>query len=66
LLGGDEQVSTPLQVALNVHCERVRAPEHTPRGLFRLLERRYGLAEIVERGACVPGVRQRINPGKKK
>ena len=38
------------------------ATEHAPNNPFRLLERRYGLAEIVERGACVPGVRQRINP----
>ena len=32
---------------------RVRAAEHAPRGPFRVLERRHGLAEIVERGASV-------------
>ena len=31
--------------------DRVRATEHAPRGPFRVLERRHGLAEIVERGA---------------
>ena len=29
----------------------MRATEHAPRGPFRVLERRHGLAEIVERGA---------------
>ena len=33
--------------------ERVRAAEHAPRDPCRLLERRHGLAEIVERGAGV-------------
>ena len=32
-------------------CERVRAAEHAPRDPSRVLERRHGLAEIVERGA---------------
>jgi len=32
-------------------CERVRATEHAPRDSFQFLERRHGLAEIVERGA---------------
>ena len=31
----------------------MRATEHAPRDPFRLLERRHGLAEIVERGAGV-------------
>ena len=35
----------------NRHYGRMRAPEHAPRGPFRLLERRHGLADIVERGA---------------
>ena len=42
------------QAALNVHCERVRAAEHAPRDPCRVLERRHGFAEIVERGARVP------------
>jgi hypothetical protein len=39
------------QIALNIHCDRVRAAEHAPRGPYRILERRQGLADIVERGA---------------
>ena len=35
----------------------MRLPEHTPRGPFDLHEPRYGLAEIVERGAGVHGLR---------
>lgn len=31
----------------------MRASEHTPRGLRRLLERLHALAEIVERGAVI-------------
>ena len=41
------------QFALNSLCGRVRAAEHTPRDRFYLLERRYGLPNIVERGARV-------------
>jgi hypothetical protein len=46
----------------------MRASEHAPRGPFRVLERRHGLAEIVEGGARVrarpdtpapPGTRRR-------
>ena len=37
----------------NPFCERVPSPEHAPRGPFRLLEHRHGLAEIVERGVGV-------------
>ena len=33
------------------------APEHAPRDRFYLLERRYGLAEILEGGAVVVEVR---------
>ena len=33
--------------------QRVRAAKHAPRGPFRVLERRHGFAEIVERGAGV-------------
>ncbi len=42
-----------LQVALNLHCDRMRATEHAPRGWFNLLERPHALAEIVERSAGV-------------
>ena len=38
----------------------MRATEHAPRGTFRLLERFYGLAEIVERGAVVRVERLRV------
>ena len=48
-----EHGSRVSQVALNVHCERVRTTEHAPRGPFNLFERIHGLAEIVERGAGV-------------
>ena len=41
------------QCLLNLHCDRVRATEHAPRDPFYFLERRHGLAEIVERGAVV-------------
>ena len=34
----------------------MRTPEHAPRDPFRVLERRHGLAEIVERGAGVLGM----------
>ena len=41
------------QSALNRQRYRVRATEHAPRGPFHVLERRHGLAEVVERGAFV-------------
>ena len=40
---------------------RMRAAEHAPRGLCRLLERRHGLAEVVERGAGVQVERPRVS-----
>ena len=52
-LAGAEGVSTPSQIELNGSCERMCAAEHAPRDPFRVLERRHGLAEIVERGAVV-------------
>ena len=45
--------SSKSQTALNILCERMRATKNAPRGLCRILERRHGLAEIVERGAVV-------------
>ena len=53
-LAGAERGSDIPQVALNLHRERMRAAEHAPHDPRRLLERRHGLAEIVERGAGVP------------
>ena len=47
---GAEQRSRLSQGALNPHCDRVRCAEHAPRGSFCFLERRHGLAEVVERG----------------
>ena len=40
----------------------MRAAEHPPRDPFRVLERRHGLVEIVERGAVVIAERHRVNP----
>ena len=59
-LAGAERRSRVLQVALKKSCERMRATEHAPRGPFRLLEHRHGLAEIIQRGALVPVERQSI------
>ena len=52
-LAGAEGVSRVSQVALNFGCEWMRTTQHSPRGWFRLRERRHGLAEIVERRAVV-------------
>jgi len=57
VVGGGSRVS---QSVIHPCCERVRATEHTPRGLCRLPERIHGLAEIVERTS---GVRRRIGCG---
>ena len=40
-------------MASNRHYEGVHRTQHAPRDPFRLLERRYGLADIVERGVFV-------------
>ena len=50
---GAERGSRVSQILLNSVCGRVCAAEHAPRGPFRVLERRHGLAEIVERGGWV-------------
>ena len=50
---GADRGSRVLQIGCNALCERVRAAEHAPRGPFRVLERRRGLAEIVERSGGV-------------
>ena len=49
-------------MALKRLRERVRASEHAPRDPFRLLERRYGHAEIIKRGAVGPVESQRVSP----
>ena len=49
-----------LQIAFKPSCERVRSTEHAPRDRFYLLERRHGLADIVERGAFVIVERRRV------
>ena len=46
---GAEDGSGVSQVAPNVLCERVPATEHVPCDPSRVLERRHGFAEIVER-----------------
>ena len=46
---------------LHGSCEWVRAAEDAPRCPFRPLERRHGLADIVERGAGVIVERRRVN-----
>ena len=50
---GAEPGSRDSQGFLDPRCQRVLATEHAPRGPFNLLERRHGLAEIVECGAGV-------------
>jgi hypothetical protein len=48
------------QLNLDRLCDRVRATKHAPRDPFRILERRHGLAEIVERGGGVLVERHRV------
>ena len=50
------------QGCLHLHCERVRVTENAPRDPSSVLERRHGLAEIVERRAVVLVERPRVNP----
>ena len=48
---GAERGSRFSQCALNPRHVRVRATKHAPSDPSRVLERRYGLVEFVERGA---------------
>ncbi len=48
------------QIDLNCRCEGVCATHHTPYNPFHILERRDGLAEIVERGGGVLAERPRV------
>ena len=50
-----------MQGRLHKHYGRVRATEDAPRGPFRLLECRHGLAEIVERDAVGHAERIRVS-----
>ena len=65
-LAGAEQELRVSQRPLNPPYERMCATEHAPRGRFYLLERIYGLAEIVGRGAGVVVERQRVIPPQSK
>tara|TARA_B100001769_G_scaffold255634_1_gene232293 strand:+ start:194 stop:466 length:273 start_codon:yes stop_codon:yes gene_type:complete len=55
-----QEASGLSQEMFNLLYERVRATEHAPRGPFRVLERRHGLAAIVERGGGVLVERPRV------
>jgi hypothetical protein len=57
-----ERGSRVSQGEFNPHCVRMRATEHAPRGPFRVLESRHGLAEIIERGGGVLVERLPISP----
>ena len=57
---GAERGSRVSQVVLIDLYEWVRATEHAPRDRYCLLERRHGLAEIVERGAGIREERPRV------
>jgi hypothetical protein len=59
-LAGAETSLRDLQGTLNPRCDRVRAAKHASRDRFYLLERRHGLAEIVERGTVLVE-RPRVN-----
>ena len=61
-LAGAERGSRVSQVVFNPPCGWVRASKHAPRNPTRVLERRHGLAEIVERGTVVLVERRRANP----
>ena len=61
-LAGAERSSRVSQGDLNPSCDRVRAAEHAPSDSLHVLERRHGLAEIVECRACVLVERLRVNP----
>ena len=59
-LAGAERGSRGSQILLNRPRERICATEHAPRGRCHVLKRRYGLADIVERGAFVIVERRRV------
>ena len=53
-----EHRSSHEQLAPEPSCGRMRAAHHASRRPFRLLERRYGLAEIVQ--SCAVGFVERL------
>ena len=53
-VAGAERGLRESQASLNPLCDRVRATQHAPRDPCRLLERRHGLADIVECGVVRP------------
>ena len=55
---GAEHGSRVSQVALNPFCGRMRTAKHAPSDPFRFLERRQGLAEIVQ--SCAVGFVERF------
>ena len=57
---GAEDGSRASQGIINVHCHRVRAAEYAPCCPCQLLERRHGLAQIVEGGGGVEEERLRV------
>ena len=58
-----ERGSRVWQIVLYPFCDRVRGgSEHAPRDSCRILERRHGLAEIIERGVGVQVERLRVSP----
>jgi hypothetical protein len=62
-LANAERGSRGSQIPLNPRCERVRATEDAPGDPFCVLERRHGLAEVIERGAGVLVEHPRVSPG---
>ena len=60
-LAGAEGCARVLQHVLSLLRGRVRGSKHASRGPFRVLERRHGLAEIIERGAGVIKERRSVN-----
>ena len=50
------------QLVLNLRCERMRATKHAPRDPFSVLERRHGLAQIVEGGGSATFVYSQLTP----
>ena len=61
-LVGAKHCPCGLQLALNVHCGRMRATKHAPRDPSRVLARRHCLAAIFERGTRVDVERLRVIP----
>ena len=57
-----ERGSRVSQMLLNPCCFRMRATKHAPRDPFSVLERRHGLAQIVEGGGRVHAERMRVIP----